>query len=113
MRKLFVAGEFQNRIIESIRAQLRQSDLGTHIRILGEAGIGKTRLVLEATKTDDLAPLIIYTTADSFYDSELMTELIRGKFHAILVIDECDPDKRSLLTNKLKVTAQAEALKRG
>lgn len=102
MEGSFEVGGSQQKILADIRTILRESNIPTHIRIIGEAGIGKTRLVLEATNTEDLIPLIIYSTAHNFRDSDLMTQLLRSNFSAILVLDECDYDTSSYLWNKFK-----------
>src|SRR3990167_6284577 len=106
MKKGFVAGEKQKEFIASLQTELRQNNNeAMHIRIYGEPGIGKTRLVLEVTRADDLLPLVIYgDSANEFRDSNLMTEILRedNQFSVILVIDECDPDSRSYIWNKLK-----------
>jgi len=99
-------GEEQEKFIANMQEELRKDDDNPiHIRLFGEAGIGKTRLVLEATSADDLAPLVIYCdSADKFRDSELMNELLKddNKTYAILVVDECDQDSRACIWNKLK-----------
>ena len=46
MRRPFTSGEAQQQFIESTRAELRRTDAAVHVRVRGEAGIGKTRLVL-------------------------------------------------------------------
>ena len=106
MRREFVAGEKQKEFISNLQTALRQeNNEALHIRIYGEPGIGKTRLVLEVTRADDLLPLVIYVdSANKFRDSYLMTEILRGdnQFTVILVIDECDPDSRSYIWDKLK-----------
>ena len=104
MRVPYVSGESQNDLIAKIRSGLQEKVNTVHMRVLGEPGIGKTRLVLEATGTDDLAPLVIYCTAAQFRDSELMREILRddNNFFAILVIDECDPDSRFYIWDKLQ-----------
>jgi hypothetical protein len=101
MQTAFNAGDAQLRTIATIQAELRR-DPPVHIRVWGEPGIGKTRLVLEATGADDLRPLVIYTTATTFRDSDLMAELLRGEFDAVLVVDECDPDDRATIWNRFK-----------
>lgn len=100
----FVSGQAQEAAIAKIQSELRQTADTVHVRVWGEPGIGKTRLVLEATRADDLAPLVVYCTAAQFRDSELMREiLVEGShFCVIVVIDECDPDGRSYIWNKLK-----------
>ena len=100
----FVPGQTQTKLIANIQAQLRSNVNTVHLPVLGEPGIGKTKLALEATKTEDLSPLVIYCTAAQFRESNLMNYLLREDncFSAILVLDECDPDSRSYIWNKLK-----------
>jgi len=99
-------GEEQKKFIAKVQGELRRDDGNpVHIRLFGEAGIGKTKLILEATATDDLAPLVVYCdSADKFRDSDLMNELLKddNKAYAILAIDECDQDSRAYIWNKLK-----------
>jgi hypothetical protein len=105
MSKPFTAGPAQEEFISNLRNELHNADEATHIRVWGEPGIGKTRLILEATRLDDLNPLVVYCDAASkFRDSDLMNEILRddNQFYVILVIDECDPDARSYIWNKLK-----------
>lgn len=103
MRVEFVPGQAQEDLISQIRDDLRQNDDTVHVRVLGEPGIGKTRLVFEATRADDLAPLVVYCTAAQFRNSVLMNELLRddNQFAAVLVIDECDSGSRFDIWNKL------------
>lgn len=106
MKKEFVAGEKQKKFISNLQTALRQNNNeAVHIRIYGEPGIGKTKLVLEATRSDDLLPFVIYVDgANKFRDSDLMTEILRddNQFFVILVLDECNPDSRSYIWDKLK-----------
>jgi hypothetical protein len=106
MKKEFVAGEKQKKFISNLQTALRQNNNeAVHIRIYGEPGIGKTKLVLEATRSDDLLPFVIYVDgANKFRDSDLMTEILRddNQFSVILVLDECNPDSRSYIWDKLK-----------
>ena len=104
MGKKFVSGQKQDELIAKIQDELRRSDRAIHIRVLGESGIGKTKLILEATRTCDLTPLVIYCTAAQFRDSNLMNEILRddNQFSAVLVIDECNSEHRSYIWNKLK-----------
>ncbi len=103
MRVPFKTGKEQQEIAESIRIQLRRNDTPSQLRILGEAGVGKTRLALEATNVDDLRPLVIYTLASDFDGSRLMTKLTRNEsLNAIVIVDECDADQRARLWNNIK-----------
>lgn len=99
----FVPGQAQNDLIAQIQNDLRRNDDTVHVRVLGEPGIGKTRLVFEATRADDLAPLVVYCTAARFRNSVLMNELLRcdNQFAAVLVIDECDWSSSTNIWNEL------------
>ena len=104
MRVQFVRGQSQNELIANIQNELRRNDDTVHIRVLGEPGIGKTKLVFEATRIDDLSPLVIYCSASQFRDSNLMNTLRweDNQFSVILVIDECDPDNRFYIWNTFR-----------
>jgi|GEM_PF-430584 len=105
MQKDFKAGKTQDDLITGLQTVLRRNDQAVHVRVLAEPGTGKTRLVLEATKSDDLIPLVIYCdTPDKFRDSNLMNEIIKedNGFSVLLVIDECNADSVSYIWNKLK-----------
>ena len=104
MRFPFFPGQPQNELIANIQNELRRNDDTVHVRVWGEPGIGKTKLVLEATRTNDLSPLVIYCSASQFQDSDLMNTLRRedNQFSVVLVIDECDPGSRFYIWDKLR-----------
>lgn len=105
MQKVFIPGDVQNDRIKNIQSELRKNAQAVHVRVWAEPGSGKTRLVLEATNVDDLKPLVIYCDSPGkFRDSNLMNEITKedNGFSVILVIDDCDPDSRSYIWNKLK-----------
>lgn len=105
MKVEFKAGADQESLIKNCREELEKDDAATHIRILGEPGVGKTRIVYEITKKDNLSPIVIYCdSANKFRDSDLMNEILKddNNFSVILVVDECDSDSRSYIWNKLK-----------
>ncbi len=96
-------GDAQEKWIGDIREALRTTN--DHLRIIGEPGIGKSRLVLEALSTDDLAPNVIYIQhAEDLQKSQLFNELIRSdlEYHVILVVDECPDKERASIWNLLK-----------
>jgi hypothetical protein len=105
MRVPFFPGESQDELIPKIRNELREKQNAVHVRVLGEPGIGKTKLVLEATRTDDLSPLVIYCTASEFLQNRILMNAILqddNPFSAILVIDECDANDRFYISDKLQ-----------
>lgn len=104
MCKLLVSGDKQEEFINAIRTALHDDSQSIHINVHGEVGVGKTRLVFEATREPSLSPLVIYLRSPrGFLDSQLMTEIVRGEdLHVILVIDECDWENRREIWRRLQ-----------
>ncbi len=104
MQVPFVAAGVQDELVEKIRSELREKVNAVHVRVLGEPGIGKTRLALEATRTDDLEPLVIYCTPAEYRTTGLRREILRedNHFSTVLIIDECDPSSRYDIWNELQ-----------
>jgi len=105
MRRTLTMGTPQETFIESVRAELRRGDRPVHVRVRGEPGIGKTRLVLETTSADDLRPLVIYCDGPAkLLGGELMTTLLRDDtpIDAIVVVDECDFASQTSIWNQLQ-----------
>lgn len=98
-------GEAQEQFISRLQALLTGPDV-QHARIVGEPGIGKTRLVLEAIqKLRPLAAKAIYVpTAELFQGSRLFFELLKEdrEYSAVLIVDECDDDERASIFRALK-----------
>ena len=103
MRVSYIPGQSQSNLIEEIRGQLRDPNRAAHMRVWGEPGIGKTRLVFEATKLEEFSPLVIYSrSASQFESGRLMNEILyNDDFSAIVVIDECDPSSWARIWNQL------------
>lgn len=104
MRKPFELEEKQKEFIETLRKNLRDDAEAVHVSVYGETGIGKTRLVLEATKEKDIKPLVIYCDSPlKFRNSDLENVILSDNdLHAILIIDECDKENRSRIWDTLK-----------
>lgn len=105
MKRSLKTGLEQRQFLEVLRAELRSSDRPIHVRVRGEPGIGKTRLVREATSANDIKPLVIYCDKPTqLLGGPLMAELVRedSQLNAILVVDECDLEKRTLIWNQLE-----------
>jgi hypothetical protein len=100
MREAFVASPDHQKVMGSLRAAIRDDSQGTiHVRLIGEPGVGKTRLILETLREKDLKPLVLYAVKGSDVNGSVMAA-IRAANHArvILVVDECSADVRSSLT---------------
>jgi transcriptional regulator with XRE-family HTH domain len=95
--------EFRQQVDE-LREEL-QSGHVPHLRLVGEPGVGKTRLALELTRADNLSPATLYIRdARSLLQSTFLNELIQPEDQrfAILVIDECPPKDRAEIWNLLR-----------
>lgn len=105
----FHAGAEQTKFISDLTDALRASGNAVHVHVRGEAGIGKTRLVLEVTRRPDFKPLVLYTNKPSeFLEGEFLATFARedNQFTAILVVDECGADYRTQIWNRLKSRGQ-------
>jgi len=97
-------GNEQKVLINNIQTSL-QEDAVQHIRIIGEPGIGKTRLILETVSIDKISPSVIYVpTGEDFQKSKLFNELIKPDrlYSTTLVIDDCDNKDRASIWSALK-----------
>lgn len=97
-------GVDQQGFINEVRNLLAGDEI-QHVRVIGEPGAGKTRLVLEALNDGGrLAAETIYVSqASDFLSSSLLTELIQDdrEYHALLVVDECDEKDRASICKSL------------
>ena len=108
MSPAFRRGRPEDRVIGQIRACLLRSGGWTgpapiHVAVSGEPGSGKTRIVLEATREEDLAPRVVYAEnpdAATAVINEL--NLQGGGPGTILVIDECGHMQQAHAWNRLK-----------
>ena len=93
-------GENQRNVISAIReAVLGKSSAA--IRVLGEAGVGKTRLVLEALNIDECKGTVLYAGKPSALPPGFLNSLVMADSTArcILVVDECDAGRHGEIWN--------------
>ncbi len=110
MTNTFEVSDEQATQIEHIRAGVMGE--AKHIRILGEPGLGKTRIVLEAVSTPSIAASVLYFPHGSqFGQSKLFRRLLQATHNTplVLVIDELPESELSQIWRHLK--ARCGALK--
>lgn len=93
----------QSEIISRLRENLKAE--AKHIRILGEAGLGKTRLVLESVKDEAISHYVLYVQHGSqFGQTKLFRQLLKSGHSKplILVIDELAESELSDIWRHLK-----------
>ncbi len=95
--------EEQTRLVDLLREKLRGET--KHIRILGEPGIGKTRLVLEAVRAEEISSSVLYVQHGArFSQTRLFRELLREvpKYPLVLVLDELSEREMSEIWGHLR-----------
>ena len=104
MQVPFVAGQSQKQLIAKIQNELQRNDRAVYIPVWGDPGVGKTRLVLEATKADDLSPLVVYYRSASEFESSILMNAIslNENLSVIIVIDGCEPHSQIRIWDELK-----------
>ena len=108
MGHAFRRGHAENEVMGRIRACLRGGAgaggaAPAHAVISGAPGSGKTRIVLEATRTDDLAARVVYAAGPDEGHAAIdeLSQRWRDWEGAILVVDECSPSHRARMWNRL------------
>jgi len=103
MANAFQESPEQSQMIARIRAGLQGET--KHIRILGEPGLGKTRIVLESVKDENIAPYVLYIQHGSqFGQTRLFRQLLKTGYDKplVLVIDELPESELSDIWRHLK-----------
>ena len=104
MQGEFEPGSERETLIKDIRAALQENAV-QHVRVIGEPGIGKTRLVLETLDVDVIGPSVIYVpTGEDFQKSNLFNELLKPdrSYFVTLVIDDCDNRDKAQIWSAIK-----------
>lgn len=89
MANAFYESTEQSAMIEQIRGELQRD--AKHVRILGEPGLGKTRLVLEALRDESLSNFVLYFhNGTQFEQTKLFRQLIKSEDDKpfILILDD-------------------------
>ena len=103
MANAFEESSEQAEIISRLRAGLQGK--AKHIRILGEAGLGKTRIVLESLKDEAISSYVLYIQHGSqFGQTKLFRRLLKSGHDKplILVLDELPENELSDIWRHLK-----------
>ncbi|HCZ15736.1 MAG TPA: hypothetical protein DHV85_14345, partial [Candidatus Accumulibacter sp.] len=103
MANAFETSPEQAQMIAHIRSALQGE--AKHIRVLGEPGLGKTRIVLESVKDENIAPYVLYIQHGAqFGQSRLFRQLLKVRYDKplVLVIDELPESELSDIWRHLK-----------
>ena len=101
MRKRVCFGPVQEEAIATIRDAVLSSPMP--IRVIGDPGVGKTRLVMEALRVERLASTVVYASKPSDIPPGFLRELSQpgSRYHCVLVVDECPKDVFRDIWNQL------------
>lgn len=104
MKKKFEEDEEKTATIKQIQDVLRNNTEAIHICVTGEPGIGKTKLVFEALKDEDLKPLVLYFDSSERFMDRMLNILATddNTFETILVVDECGSEDSAIIWRKIK-----------
>lgn len=108
MSNAFESAPAQAELIDQIRAGIEGD--AKHIRVLGEPGLGKTRMVLEALRAPHLAPVVLYLRHGAqFGQTALFRQLLRSGWTKplVLVLDDLSEGEMSDVWRHLKTRCGA------
>jgi len=108
MANSFRPSQEQADLISQIQAGIEGN--AKHIRVLGEPGLGKTRMALEALRAPHLAPSVLYLCHGSkFGQTALFRQLLRTRWTKplVLVLDDLSEPEMSDLWRHLKTRCGA------
>lgn len=111
MANSFQPAPAQAELIDRIRAGIEGD--AKHIRVLGEPGLGKTRMALEALRAPHIAPSVLYLRYGSkFGQTDLFRQLLRAGWTKplVLVLDDLSESEMSDVWRHLKTRCGAMKL---
>lgn len=100
-RMEWISDELRQESIQTIRSALLEH-ASVDLRVEGAPGVGKSRLVFEALRDQDVAPLVAYVADEAKSQDRLLRHLAADQRKtAVLVIDECPADRHVIIANQL------------
>lgn len=103
MRNDIFLGAAQQDFINSLKQKLPRRST-KHIRVIGEPGIGKTRLVLETLRAQFSNSCLYIDNPGMFYESNLFRYVTtrKDKSRIVLVVDECEESRMVEIWSRVK-----------
>lgn len=93
-------------LIARIQADL--ADETKHeIRLQGQSGFGKTRVILEALRSDQWRSLVAYVPEADKAPTETLAFLLSGARSVVLVVDECDAHQHDVIAQLMPTEGEA------
>lgn len=95
----FEIDSYREEIIKNI-SEKANLDHGSYLRISGKSGIGKTRLVFEAIKENNLCDRVIYIASYDSLPPDFFSSLSIENSNSIIIIDECSANNAAQIIQK-------------
>ncbi len=86
--------------IEAIRSALSRP-ASVDLRVEGTSGVGKSRLVLEALRHEQFAPLVACIADEAEMTGEMFHHLVGSRRCVVLVVDRCPADRHGSFAERL------------
>lgn len=97
----WVASEAREKQLESLQEAIQSGDeSGVHVE--GVSGLGKTRLVMEALRSQPNQALVIYVPSEDQFTPAALSHLQTQGRSAVIVIDECDSKRHDIFAAMLQ-----------
>lgn len=77
------------------------NESNTRIRVQGDSGLGKTRLVMEALRNEEWRSVVAYLPQSENLGPEVLPYLLSGQRVVIVVADECDARDHDKLAERI------------
>ena len=99
-RTVWVADETRVTTIHAIRSALSSPGF-VDLRVQGVSGVGKSRLVMEAMRESEFAPLVAYVADETDITGELLQYFTSDKRVVVLIVDRCPADRHISIAERL------------
>lgn len=94
----FQPDPLRNAHLERIQAHLASTDPPNTLHVFGDTGVGKSRLVFEALKSDGVRQRALIAPDADNLDRDLLAQTVQSPERSlIVVVDDCDADHRRSL----------------
>ncbi|MCY4369953.1 MAG: hypothetical protein OXF41_11205 [bacterium] len=99
-RMEWVPDEVRQAAIETIRSALSRPT-SVDLRVEGTPGVGKSRLVLEALRDEQFAPVVACIADEAEMTGEMFHHLVSSRRCVVLVVDRCPADRHGSFAERL------------
>jgi hypothetical protein len=95
----FQPDEDRTRFIDTLRAHASSWEPSSpaEVHVLGDTGVGKSRLVHEALAAPGIGERVLVAPDAAALDTSLLSQVAQSQERRLVVVDDCDPEDRGRL----------------